>query len=213
MGISHDLIVGPPPKQHRIAQTLKVLRQAARVHERSSSPATRAEVNPLNDFHAAMNGNQATLIAMAAVDVHISLFEPRAGQSFSTSGKDRSNGACAGHDDGGRHGHSRRIADSFFRSAAFIDTRSKTRLRALAARCARSDAEISCPRKPEGVGDAGRPMHPQPRVRIVGSKSAHEYSQRSHRNHPASPHAMVYGLYALSSVTMLFCHRRLTELL
>jgi len=25
-------------------------------------------------------------------------------------------------------------------------------------------------------------------------KYAHEYSQRKHRNHPASPHAMVHGL-------------------
>jgi hypothetical protein len=42
----------------------------------------------------------------------------------------------------------------------------------------------------EGVGNAGCPMHPQPRVRMV-VVDAHEYSQRGHRNRPAFPHAMV----------------------
>jgi hypothetical protein len=49
---------------------------------------------------------------------------------------------------------------------------------------ARVVQEISAPR--EGVGNAGCPVHPQPRVRN-GSKNAHEYSQRVHRNRPASP--------------------------
>ena len=38
----------------------------------------------------------------------------------------------------------------------------------------------------EGVGNAGCPVHPQPRVRM-GSKYAHEYSQRSHRKSPGIP--------------------------
>ena len=33
-----------------------------------------------------------------------------------------------------------------------------------------------------------------------GNKYAHEYSQRATGNHPAFPHAMVYGLYVLSPV-------------
>ena len=42
----------------------------------------------------------------------------------------------------------------------------------------------------EGAGNAGCPMHPQPRVRMV-VVDAHEYSQQSHRSSPAFPHAMV----------------------
>ena len=38
--------------------------------------------------------------------------------------------------------------------------------------------------------------------------NAHEYSQRVHRNHPAFPHAMVYGLYVISPAIGLSCHRR-----
>src|SRR5436190_7785246 len=64
------------------------------------------------------------------------------------------------------------------------------------------------PRKTEGVGNAGCPMHPQPRVRMVSE--AHE---RSHHRFtglfPAFPHAMVLTVsFALSPVTRLFCHRR-----
>ena len=40
--------------------------------------------------------------------------------------------------------------------------------------------------RPEGVGNAGRPVHPQPRVRMV-VVNAHEYSQRVHRNHAGIP--------------------------
>jgi len=73
-----------------------------------------------------------------------------------------------------------------------------THLRDLAARCVRGLQLISA-LKTEGVGNAGRPMHPQPRVRY-GSKYAHEYSQRATGNHPTFPHAMVYGLYVISPV-------------
>jgi hypothetical protein len=50
----------------------------------------------------------------------------------------------------------------------------------------------------EGAGNAGCPMHPQPRVRMV-VVNAHEYSQRVHRNRPAFPHAMVLTVYFVLS--------------
>jgi hypothetical protein len=54
-------------------------------------------------------------------------------------------------------------------------------------------AVIFRPRK--GVGNAGRPMHPQPggqkRVDSRTSSSHHEFTGK----HPAFPHAMVYGLF------------------
>jgi hypothetical protein len=51
-------------------------------------------------------------------------------------------------------------------------------------------------------------------VRAVGSKYAHEYSQRRHRITSGIPHAMVLTAYfELSPVTGLFCHRRQAELL
>src|ERR1700760_4474477 len=53
----------------------------------------------------------------------------------------------------------------------------QAQLRDLAACFARGLACSFRPRKSEGAGNAGRPMHPQPRVRY-GSKYAHEYSQR-----------------------------------
>jgi hypothetical protein len=40
-----------------------------------------------------------------------------------------------------------------------------------------------------------------------GGKNAHEYSQRSHRNHPASRTQWFTAYSALSPVTGLFCHR------
>jgi hypothetical protein len=60
----------------------------------------------------------------------------------------------------------------------------------------------------EGVGNAGRPLHPQPRVQCVGSTRVS--SPRSHRDHPAFPHAMVLtASFVLSPVTGLVCHRHL----
>ncbi len=68
-----------------------------------------------------------------------------------------------------------------------------TQLRNLAARFARVVRQSFAP-KIEGVGNAGCPMHPQPRVRSLSE--AHERSHhRSTGNHPAFPHAMVYGLF------------------
>ena len=60
------------------------------------------------------------------------------------------------------------------------------------------------PLKIEGAGNAGCPMHPQPRARWV-VKYAHEYSQRRHRITSDIPHAMVLTAYfALSPVTSSF---------
>jgi hypothetical protein len=68
-----------------------------------------------------------------------------------------------------------------------------------------SRAFISRPK--EGVGNAGCPLHPRPRVRFAFGKK--HTSIRVHRNHPAFPHAMVLTAYVvLSSVNGLFCHRR-----
>jgi hypothetical protein len=41
-------------------------------------------------------------------------------------------------------------------------------------------------------------------VRAIGSKYAHEYSQRRHRIHPAFPTQWSYGLYVISPVTSSF---------
>src|ERR1700720_24296 len=58
----------------------------------------------------------------------------------------------------------------------------------------------------EGVGNAGCPLHPRPRVRFAFGKK--HTSIRVHRNRPAFPHAMVLTAYVgLSPVTGLFCHR------
>src|SRR3979411_568000 len=57
----------------------------------------------------------------------------------------------------------------------------------------RRDAPELCmnlpPYKTEGVGNAGCPLHPQPRVHFALVKK--HTSKRVHRNHPAFPHAMV----------------------
>src|SRR5260221_13665989 len=58
----------------------------------------------------------------------------------------------------------------------------------------------------EGVGNAGCPLHPQPRVRSVESTRVFTTVAPEH---PAFPHAMVLTVsFALSPVTGLFCHRR-----
>jgi hypothetical protein len=74
----------------------------------------------------------------------------------------------------------------------------------------RRDAPEVCKNLPpkEGVGNAGCPLHPRPRVRFAFGKK--HTSIRVHRNRPAFPHAMVLTAYVgLSPVTGLFCHRRL----
>jgi hypothetical protein len=63
----------------------------------------------------------------------------------------------------------------------------------------------------EGVGNAGCPLHPQPRVQCIVSTRVS--SPRSHRDHPAFPHAMVLTAYTVLSPAIGFsCHRRLRKL-
>ncbi len=52
-------------------------------------------------------------------------------------------------------------------------------------------------RKAEGVGNAGCPLHQQPRVRNLSE--AHERSLHGRRDHPAFPHAMVLTAYFVLS--------------
>jgi hypothetical protein len=84
-----------------------------------------------------------------------------------------------------------------------------THLRIPAARIRPSDAGIVSPKKNEGVGNAGCPLHPQPRV---GKNRNHTsvVTARFTGKHPAFPHAMVLTVYSvISSVIGLCCHRRL----
>jgi hypothetical protein len=79
------------------------------------------------------------------------------------------------------------------------------RFRDLAARCARVVAEFFAPM--EGVGNAGCPLHPRPRVHFVLVERTRVTTSTPER--PAFPHAMVLTAYVvLSPVTGLFCHRR-----
>src|SRR6266851_8059903 len=62
----------------------------------------------------------------------------------------------------------------------------------------------------EGVGNAGCPWHPRPRVHLVVVERTRVTT--STRNHPASPHAMVLTVsFVLSPAIGLFCHRRLAD--
>ena len=81
----------------------------------------------------------------------------------------------------------------------------QTHVRDLAARCARAVHLSLAP--VEGVGNAGCPLHPQPRVRSVESTRVFTTVAPEH---PAFPHAMVLTVsFVLSPVTGLVCHRRL----
>src|SRR5258708_34790872 len=73
-----------------------------------------------------------------------------------------------------------------------------TCLRDLAARSARVVHELSAPNS-EGAGNAGCPMHPQPRVQM---KQAHEHSHHGHTGF--TRHCTRHGFtasFALSPVT------------
>src|SRR6266496_461709 len=63
----------------------------------------------------------------------------------------------------------------------------------------------------EGAGNAGRLMHPQSRVR---NKTKHtSVVTTGSPEKPGIPRAMVLTVsFVLSSVTMLFCHRRLADM-
>jgi hypothetical protein len=78
------------------------------------------------------------------------------------------------------------------------------RLRALATLCARVVHLFLAPKK--GVGNAGCPLHPRPRVHFVLVESTRVTTSTPER--PAFPHAMVLTAYVvLSPVTGLSCHR------
>jgi hypothetical protein len=57
----------------------------------------------------------------------------------------------------------------------------------------------------EGAGKAGRRLRPQHRVQWV-DKNAHGFDRYS-RDIPAFPAQWLYGLYVLSPVSGLYCHR------
>ena len=63
----------------------------------------------------------------------------------------------------------------------------------------------SSPRLPEGAGKAGRRLRPHRRVQWV-VKNAHGFDRYS-RDIPAFPAQRLYGLYVLSPVSGLYCHR------
>jgi hypothetical protein len=78
--------------------------------------------------------------------------------------------------------------------------------RILAAKPRPSFAGNTSLKKIEGAGNAGRWMHPQPRVRV---KKAHELVTTGTAIIPAFPARMVLTAYfALSPVIGLCCHRR-----
>src|SRR5438034_11378513 len=81
------------------------------------------------------------------------------------------------------------------------------RVRDLAARRARVVDEASA-QKTEGVGNAGCPMHPQPRVR---NKIKHtSVVTTGPPGSPGIPARNGFTAYfALSPATRLYCHRRL----
>ena len=63
------------------------------------------------------------------------------------------------------------------------------------------------PLKSEGAGNAGRTMHPEPRVQM---KKAHEHSHHGHTGTTRhSPRNGFTAYFALSPVTRLCCHRHL----
>src|ERR1700692_2934995 len=88
---------------------------------------------------------------------------------------------------------------------AFAPRNDEASARHLAARIARVVHELFA-QKTEGAGNAGCPLHPQPRVRCV------ESTRVSHHRFTGTPGiscAMVLTAYlALSPVTGLSCHRR-----
>jgi hypothetical protein len=66
----------------------------------------------------------------------------------------------------------------------------------------------SRPLRSEGAGNAGCPMHPQPRVRY-GVVSMHTSIHSESSESPDIPRAMVYGLCRALPGDRLSCHRRL----
>ena len=82
----------------------------------------------------------------------------------------------------------------------------ETQLRNLAARCARVLLNHLA-RKSEGAGNAGCPMHPQPRVQVVVKHTS--VVTTGTPGTPGIPRAMVLTAYfVLSPATNSSCHRR-----
>jgi len=83
-----------------------------------------------------------------------------------------------------------------------------TRVRIPAARCARV-VRVSFAQKQRAQGNAGCPLHPQPRAQSVESTRV---SHHRFTGTPGLPCAMVLTAYfVLSPVTGLSCHRRCAE--
>src|SRR5713226_2886711 len=81
----------------------------------------------------------------------------------------------------------------------------QTRVRDLATRCARGLHKSLAPR--EGVGNAGCPLHPRPRVHfVVVERTRVTTSTPESPGIPARNGFTAY--FVLSPVTGLFCHRR-----
>src|SRR6202049_2941162 len=89
-----------------------------------------------------------------------------------------------------------------------VDARARRHASALTRReCARAVHE-PCPSKGEGAGNAGCPMHPQPRVRFVVGVCTRVFTAEA-PDTSGIPHAMVLTAYiALSPGNGLFCPRR-----
>src|SRR3954454_22650941 len=91
--------------------------------------------------------------------------------------------------------------------ASLVSGRGRGRSSAFPRHRAPEFCMISSPMKSEGVGNAGCPMHPQPRVQN-GSEHTSIVTARSTGFHPAFPHAMVLTAYfVLSPATNSSCHR------
>src|SRR5713101_1185295 len=91
------------------------------------------------------------------------------------------------------------------RQIHFSKSQLQTRVRDPTTRSARVVHLSLAPK--EGVGNAGCPLHPRPRVHFVLVERTRVTTSTPER--PAFPHAMVLTAYVvLSPVTGLFCHRR-----
>ncbi len=92
------------------------------------------------------------------------------------------------------------------RQIHFSKSQLQTRVRDPTTRSARVVHLSLAPK--EGVGNAGCPLHPRPRVHFVLVERTRVTTSTPER--PAFPHAMVLTAYVvLSPVTGLICHRRL----
>jgi hypothetical protein len=95
-----------------------------------------------------------------------------------------------------------------FKQPEFSNSQIETHHRILAARCVRGLRNNCAIRKSEGAGNAGCPMHPQPRVRLVVLVCTRVFTAEAPET-SGIPHAMVLTAYiALSPGTGLSCPRR-----